>query len=345
MARRKESSELDKEISRYRQTASFQLANEGGAAAQARKRNWRRFAAAAGASVSMAAAADAEVHYFSPPSPIRLELIGTNAASDAFGLDIDGDNVPDIDIRLSQDRVITGSVLRISREAAAAGANAANAVIGSSNYAFNILSAGIISASRPQTFDGRLFAEVRSVTSSSTITEFDGQWPLEGTGFLGAKFQKNGPGGPTDHLAWIRVRTDFQAESNTLLDILNWAYESVPNKSIRAGDEIGTIEIPGDYDDNRVVNELDYLEWKNTFGQSRIPGEAADGNGNGVVDSGDYTIWRDNYIASDGSASASSAQVPEPGTLALALLALGAAGVAALRTRRSELEPLRCTNT
>jgi hypothetical protein len=49
--------------------------------------------------------------------------------------------------------------------------------------------------------------------------------------------------------------------------------------------------LPGDYDGNYVVNQNDYLVWKNAYGSTNSP---ADGNGDGVVNAADYTIWRDN---------------------------------------------------
>ena len=49
--------------------------------------------------------------------------------------------------------------------------------------------------------------------------------------------------------------------------------------------------LPGDYDGNYVVNQNDYLVWKNAYGSTSSP---ADGNGDGVVNAADYTIWRDN---------------------------------------------------
>lgn len=69
--------------------------------------------------------------------------------------------------------------------------------------------------------------------------------------------------------------------------------------------------VPGDYDANGVINELDYNRWEADFGMTG-DNLAADGNGNGVVDAADYSVWRDAYEVS------SSVAVPEPTTAVLA---------------------------
>lgn len=55
------------------------------------------------------------------------------------------------------------------------------------------------------------------------------------------------------------------------------------------------ISAPGDYDQNGIVDALDYLQWDRNFG-SEI-NLTADGNGNGVVDAADYSVWRDHVGA------------------------------------------------
>jgi len=58
---------------------------------------------------------------------------------------------------------------------------------------------------------------------------------------------------------------------------------------------------------------------------------AADGNGNGIVDSGDYVIWRKHNGMMVGSCSVAGAAVPEPGSILL--LVIGAA-IVGLSKRR-----------
>jgi hypothetical protein len=84
-----------------------------------------------------------------------------------------------------------------------------------------------------------------------------------------------------------------------------------------------TLGLSGDYNADGVVNTADYTVWRDTFGSSSDL--RADGSGNGIVDDADYTTWATNFGAV--SAPSSSTAVPEPA--ALALLTLSAALVAA----------------
>ena len=60
--------------------------------------------------------------------------------------------------------------------------------------------------------------------------------------------------------------------------------------------------VPGDYDGDGDVDSDDYTVWNGSYGQSGA-GLAADGNGDGVVDAADFTVWRDalsvNTLAGD----------------------------------------------
>jgi hypothetical protein len=75
----------------------------------------------------------------------------------------------------------------------------------------------------------------------------------------------------------------------------------------------------GDYTGNGVIDAADYAYWRSTLGS--INSLAADGNNNGVVDAADYVIWRKN--AGGAGLGSSSASVPEPGSGAIVLWALG----------------------
>lgn len=55
-----------------------------------------------------------------------------------------------------------------------------------------------------------------------------------------------------------------------------------------------SVELPGDFDGNLVVNQNDYLLWRANYGATAGIALQSDGNKNGVVDSADYVIWRKN---------------------------------------------------
>ena len=71
----------------------------------------------------------------------------------------------------------------------------------------------------------------------------------------------------------------------------------------------GGINLPGDYNNDGLIDAADYTVWRDTLLNSVPAGTGADGNGDGFVEADDYTLWVNNY----GTTSASSA-VPEPGS-------------------------------
>jgi hypothetical protein len=72
----------------------------------------------------------------------------------------------------------------------------------------------------------------------------------------------------------------------------------------------------GDYNADGAVNAADYTVWRDTLnGTTSV---AADGTQNGRVDQADYTLWVSRY-----GNRANATAVPEPGSLVLAVLALG----------------------
>ena len=91
----------------------------------------------------------------------------------------------------------------------------------------------------------------------------------------------------------------------------------------------------GDYNQNGVVDAADYTVWRNAFGQNVTPRTLADGDGSGVIDQGDYNRWKSNFGLVTGSGgSGSSAAVPEPSALFLAVLGILAVCCFAYRARR-----------
>ncbi|MCG8511301.1 MAG: Ig-like domain-containing protein, partial [Rhodospirillales bacterium] len=70
--------------------------------------------------------------------------------------------------------------------------------------------------------------------------------------------------------------------------------------------------LAGDYNLDGVVDTDDYMVWRNNFGQTGT--NPADGNNNGIVDSADYTIWRDNLGATLAPPAAEETLQPEQTT-------------------------------
>jgi hypothetical protein len=65
--------------------------------------------------------------------------------------------------------------------------------------------------------------------------------------------------------------------------------------------------LPGDYNNNGIVDATDYVVWRKVLGTTVAPFSGADGNGNGQVDHADYDVWRANF----GKTIAQSASVSE----------------------------------
>ncbi len=82
--------------------------------------------------------------------------------------------------------------------------------------------------------------------------------------------------------------------------------------------------VPGDYNGNGVVDTADYVVWRNTLGTSVPNGTGADGDGNGTIQDADYTFWKARFGNTSGSGSGSAtgaATIPEPTSIALLLMA------------------------
>lgn len=62
-------------------------------------------------------------------------------------------------------------------------------------------------------------------------------------------------------------------------------------------DELDSIftGLPGDYNDDGIVDASDYVIWRMMLGQMVTPYSSADGDGNGIVNDDDYSTWRDNF--------------------------------------------------
>ena len=79
------------------------------------------------------------------------------------------------------------------------------------------------------------------------------------------------------------------------------------------------VSVPGDYNNNSVVDAADYIVWRDKRGAptGTLPNDV-DG---GVIGPAQYATWRANFGNTVGNSSVSTASVPEPASLLLLLLA------------------------
>jgi hypothetical protein len=103
-------------------------------------------------------------------------------------------------------------------------------------------------------------------------------------------------------------------------------------------------QVYGDYNNNGVVDAGDYVVWRRNLGTSfQLPNEATSTTP-GSVTQEDYAAWRarfGNTAATAGSGSlANSASVPEPASVVLVMFAL-AAGLAAVTNHRNPRPGIR----
>jgi hypothetical protein len=118
---------------------------------------------------------------------------------------------------------------------------------------------------------------------------------------------------------------------SNIIDDFRFYNEALSQEAIRdIGGFTGTLS--GDFNGDGNVDTADYTIWADNYTGSGGTGgtpSTGDANGDGAVDTADYTIWADNYT---GSSAGTSATIPEP-TVATLLL-IGALGAMRVRVRR-----------
>lgn len=78
--------------------------------------------------------------------------------------------------------------------------------------------------------------------------------------------------------------------------------------------------VPGDYNDNGVVDAADYVVWRDRFGQNYVLPNEVPGVTPGVVTADDYEAWKARF-GNSLSGSGASSSVPESSTFAVVLSA------------------------
>lgn len=94
------------------------------------------------------------------------------------------------------------------------------------------------------------------------------------------------------------------------------------------GYELATAGLEGDYTGDGIVDSIDYAVWRENLGSDESV-LGAPGDGSGTVDSGDFAVWTDNYGASNLSAAVAT---PEPSAI-LGLLTAVTLGIGGARRR------------
>jgi hypothetical protein len=121
----------------------------------------------------------------------------------------------------------------------------------------------------------------------------------------------------------VRV-ADIRPSALNALDYLMPAYSVTTLVFVSDG-------LPGDFNHDGVVDTADYTVWRDSMGQTG--NVAADGNEDRIVDVSDYLLWRDNFGRSEPSGAGANAAVPEPPTSLLFLLGLSVAGLAGFKAQ------------
>ena len=143
---------------------------------------------------------------------------------------------------------------------------------------------------------------------------------------------------------------DFYWESNLVaanqttghgrydLDFMQWEHKGTWDgvqdfRNFRLGTLATVAAVEGDYDGNGIVDIGDYPIWRSQLNDIGM-GLAADGDDgtltgtpDGIVDDNDYDFWKFRFGATTPLSTAANAAVPEPGGVALALITISCMGV------------------
>jgi hypothetical protein len=100
------------------------------------------------------------------------------------------------------------------------------------------------------------------------------------------------------------------------------------------GEGLVDVGLPGDFNNDQVVDAADYTVWRNNLGTNFDLNGNGDENGDSAdfVDAADYALWKSSYgTGGNGSAGLGGFGVPEPATVSL--IGLGLVGLFGIRRR------------
>ncbi|MEX2091560.1 MAG: PEP-CTERM sorting domain-containing protein, partial [Pirellulales bacterium] len=101
------------------------------------------------------------------------------------------------------------------------------------------------------------------------------------------------------------------------------ADDAINSLDLALYDSFFDVGLAGDFNNNHVVDAADYTLWRNNLGATE--GTLLNGNGNGgTIDATDYDLWKLHFGESSGPGSGSlgAGAVPEPGTLLMCMLSV-----------------------
>jgi hypothetical protein len=115
------------------------------------------------------------------------------------------------------------------------------------------------------------------------------------------------------HSIWVRHVGGVAGELGQYYGLAWWTVPAPP-------------ALPGDYNEDGVVDAADYVVWRDRWGQTfTLPGEDPAAATPGLVDQEDYDYWRINFGQTGGSGAAGSSiaiAVPEPASAWMLVVAM-----------------------
>ena len=131
--------------------------------------------------------------------------------------------------------------------------------------------------------------------------------------------------------SWLPTGLSSVARCRRLFDALGAgkAYFDIHTTAFPAGEIRGfVVDVPGDFNDDGIVDAADYVVWQKTEGTIG-EGNPADADNSSVVDEADYLIWRESFGSTrhdrhehHHGAGAGQVAIPEPASFAITAIAL-----------------------